>query len=167
MQGTHPAISRGAILLVIVALTACASSASPSQPALPTTPMASETAAPSDAVSTTLHGAKEAPSAPHDVPDLEGLIPAALGGMALTKSSHHAGPDEGVDAWAAGVGKAQADEDLALAATTGTGLDQFLTAELIWVRGADTGDVRDVLLAAAPQQGVDAPRTSWAANRCQ
>jgi hypothetical protein len=142
-------------LLLLSALAAC-SSASPTGRAAATTPT-NPPAVSTQSAPTPPPGAKQAPEAPHDVPDLEALIPDTVGGLALTKSSHHAAADDGIDTWATGVGKTRADVDLASATTTGNDLRQFLTCEVIRMRGADAGRVRDVLLAA--QQAGPGPAT--------
>lgn len=107
-----------------------------------------------DAVPTPPPGAKQAPSAPHDVLDLESLIPNSIAGAPLIKSSHHGTTDDGLDGLVAAVQRSIEDVDVATAATTASRIEQFLTAEVIRVRGADGSRVRDALFSQMAQPGA-------------
>lgn len=93
-------------------------------------------------------GAKDAPAPPHDAPDLEALIPDAIAGVSLTKTSSRADPGDGnMVELASRLGIQVAD--IAFAHATTTSDDFVAIIEATRVSGADAERLRDVMLEAS------------------
>jgi len=92
-------------------------------------------------------GAKDAPAPPHDAPDLEALIPDAIAGVPMTKTSSRADPgDVNMVELASRLGIQVAD--IAFAHATTTSDDFVATIEATRVSGADAERLRDINLEA-------------------
>lgn len=142
-------LNLGPLLLACI-LAACGS-ASRTSPA--PNPVVSATPSPvaanvPDRGATPPPGAKDAPAPPHDASDLEALIPDAIAGVSLTKSSSRADPrDVNMVELASRLGIQVAD--IAFAHATTTSADFVATIEATRVSGADAERLRDVTLEAS------------------
>jgi hypothetical protein len=137
-------------LLVACILSACGSaggSSPPPNPVVSATPTPTLTPPPvaadvPDRGATPPPGAKDAPAPPHDALDLEALIPDAIAGVSLTKSSSRAGPENAELASRLGIQVA----DIAFAHATTTSDDFVAVIEATRVTGADAAQLRDITL---------------------
>ena len=143
------------LFLLACMLPACGSMEQSSSPDAVASEASSSTLAPSlaaadvsDDGATPPPGAKDAPAAPHDAPDLEALIPDAIAQFPLTKSSTRADPEDiNMVQLASRLGIQVAD--IAFAHATTTSDDFVAVIEATRVDGADAGLLRDIMLEAS------------------
>ena len=142
------------LVLLACMLAACGSMERSSSPDAVVSEASSSPLAPSSAAdvsddgATPPPGAKDAPAAPHDAPDLEALIPDAIAQFPLTKSSTRADPEDiNVVQLASRLGIQVAD--IAFAHATTTSDDFVAVIEATRVDGADAGLLRDIMLEAS------------------